>query len=75
MPQWTAFLKICFKCKNCQQIYIGQTSRLLEECFFWTLIISEDIPKKSISVAHMTNLAIEKVFNPGQQILDKRESS
>ena len=73
----------CIQCKKCQQIYIGQTSRELKTRFsehktavrtFQKNTIGDHFNGPGHSVTQMTIFAIEKVFNPGLQILEKRES-
>ena len=73
----------CIQCKKCQQIYIGQTSRELKTRFsehktavrtFQKNTIGDHFNMPGHSVTQMTIFAIEKVFNPGLQILEKRES-
>ena len=73
----------CINCKKCQQIYIGQTSRQLKDRFSEHKTSVRTSQKNAIgdhfngpghSLSHMTIFAIEKVFNHGQQILEKRES-
>lgn len=73
---------LCSK-ENCQQIYIGQTKRQLKERFgeHKTSVrnnsrctVGEHFNGPGHSLHDMKILALEKVFTPGQQILEKRES-
>ena len=75
----------CLSCskENCQQIYIGQTKRQLKERFgeHKTSVrtkskcaVSEHFNGPGHALHNMQIMAIEKVFTPGQTILEKRES-
>ena len=73
----------CIQCTKCQQIYIGQTSRKIKERFGEHKTSVRTCQKTAIgdhfngpghSVSNMTIFALEKVFNPAPQVLEKRES-
>ena len=73
----------CIQCTKCQQICIGQTSRQIKERFGEHKTSVRTCQKNSIgdhfngpghSVSNMTIFALEKVFNPAPQVLEKRES-
>ena len=75
----------CLQCskENCKQIYIGETQRELKQRFaehktsvriFSKNAVGEHFNGPGHSLADMNILAIEKVFTPGQRIIEKRES-
>ena len=79
----TENLVYCLQCKKCNQIYIGQTGRSLKERFgeHKTSVrtnqnnaIGNHFNGPGHNLAHMTIFGLEKVFQTGQQILEKRES-
>ena len=69
--------------ENCKQIYVGQTQRQLKERFeeHKTSVrkksnnaVGDHFNGPGHTLANMNILAIEKVFTPGQAIIEKRES-
>ena len=75
----------CLLCAkdNCHQVYIRQTKRQLKERFgeHKTSVrtkskctVSEHFNGPGHSLHDMQIIALEKVFTPGQRILEKRES-
>ena len=75
----------CLQCdkNNCRQIYVGQTQRKLKERFAEHKTSVRTKTKNTVgehfngpghSVANMKILALEKVFKPGEQMIEKRES-
>ena len=75
----------CLQCTkdNCKQIYVGQTQRQLKERFgeHKTSVrkksnnaIGDHFNGPGHSLANMNILALEKVFTPGQAMIEKRES-
>ena len=75
----------CVHCnkERCQQIYVGYTERKLKERFSEhkssvntkkNNAIGDHFSGPGHTIANMNILALEKVFKPGVQIIEKRES-